>query len=138
MCNLKHYAGNPALLMILLMLCLTNCSRNNHVSNKVFSPSGKYYLITTVNRTDQSKADYADVIISVYNIDGKLKTKFSSNAGDANSWAIGWDAVNDTVVMFSSDIGIFAWRLENDEPVSIELTNPIESRAKQLKAEKYK
>lgn len=126
------------IILILISICVAGCMMNNYESQKTFSPSGKYYIITTVNQTDKSKNDYADVYISLFSNDGVLKNKFNSKAGDFNKWAIGWDSDGDTIIMNSSDIGMRAWRLENDQPIQIEITEKIKSRAKILKAEKYK
>ncbi|MEO6453025.1 MAG: hypothetical protein ABIN97_03080 [Ginsengibacter sp.] len=94
--------------------------------------------MTTVNRTNNKKTDFADVIIHLYNSKGQLLSDFNTNAGDANKWAVGWDKTKDTLILFSSDIGNVAYKIENGKLKSIDLTDELNSRANKLKEEKYK
>lgn len=123
---------------ILLLSTFTSCMRDDYTSNRVISPSEKYYFITTVNQTDKSKEDYAYVILSLFNADGELIVKFNTEAGDFNKWAIGWEEKKDTIIMNSSDIGIYAWRLENNELNEIEVTDNLKRQAEKIKLDKYK
>ena len=132
------------ILSLILLLYLTNCRLGNsrhfsdYKSEKIISPTKKYYLITTVNQTNKSKDDYAEVLIHLYNSGGQLKLTFNTKAGDANKWAVGWDQTKDTIILFSSDVGSSAWRIENSQLKNIELTGELNSRATALKQEKYK
>lgn len=126
------------ILSFFLLSILTSCTRNNYSGSKTASPSGKYYFITTVNRTDESKDDFADVILSLYSADGKLITQINTGAGDFNSWAIGWETKTDTIIMNSSDIGLYAWRLENNQLKKLEMTEALNRQAEKIKQDKYK
>ena len=123
-------------LTIACIFCLISCIGRDYVSNKVISPSGKYYFISTVNRSDNSKDDYADVIISLYSADEELISKVNTNAGDANSWAVGWENEKDIVILNSSDIGFRAWKFENNQFIEIELTADLIKQAEAIKQEK--
>jgi hypothetical protein len=123
--------------LLTIFLSLTGCKVDNYQSEKIISPTGKYYLIASVNQTDKSKDDYADLTISLYSSDGQTLTKLNTNAGDFSKWAINWDRKQDTVIMNSSDIGIYAWRIENKELKPINLTGNLKSRADEIKKEKY-
>jgi hypothetical protein len=129
-----------SILTVLALIILSSCM-GNYSSDKIISPSGKYYLITTVNRTDKSKDDYAYVMLSLFSMDGQLITNFNTKAGDANKWAIGWDIKMDTIIMNSSDIGVYAWRIESSEIRELrenEMTESIKEQAKEISANKYK
>ena len=136
--------GQQTILTFTLLFYLTNCRFSNnrlssdYASDKVVSPTTKFYLTTTVNRTNQAKADYADVIIHLYNSEEQLKSDFNTHASDANKWAVGWDMTKDIIILFSSDVGNSAYRIENGQLTSIDLTDELNKRAIELKQEKYK
>lgn len=121
----------------LIAVLLTSCLFLDEETKMMKSPTGKYLTKATVNRTDKSEEDYAYVIIHVY--DGQEKLfDFNSEAGDAQKWALGWTIKGDTIVLQTSDIGDRAWIIDTNGPKEIEMTNELYSRAKTLKAEKYK
>jgi len=98
-------------------------------------------LIATVNRTDESKDDYAYVMLGLFSMDGQLITNFNTRAGNANKWAIGWDMKMDTIIMNSSDIGVYAWRIESSEIIELrenEMTESIKEQAREIEGIKYK
>lgn len=126
------------IITIFLFVNLTGCKVDNHQSQKIISPTGKYYLTASVNNADKSKNDYGVVTISLYNAKGQILTKLNTMAGDFNKWAINWDSKQDTVIMNSSDIGTYSWRIENNELKPIELTVNLIKRAEEIKKEKYR
>jgi len=132
------------ILTFILLLCLTSCRLSgsryftDDKSDKTVSPTTKYYITTTVNRTNNKKDDFADVIIHLYNSKGKLLSDFNTGAGDSNKWAAGWDRIKDTIILFSSDIGNAAYKIENEKLKSVDLTDELNRRASELKNEKYK
>lgn len=103
----------------------------------MISPSGKYYLITTVNRTDKSKDDFATVVISLYSVEKELLSVLNTKAGDSNKWAIGWDKIMDIIILKSSDIGTYAWKIENGEFVNVEISESIREQAEEIMENKY-
>ena|ERR1044072_28463 len=134
----------PILTIISLLFCLTSCRLNSgrysadYKSDKIVSPTAKYFITTTVNRSNNKKDDFADVVIHLYNSHGQLLFDFNTHAGDANKWAAGWDRTTDTIVLFSSDIGNAAYEIENEKLKSVDLTDELNKRASELKEEKYK
>lgn len=130
-------------LTFILLVSLISCRINsgnlrNYKSDTTISPTSKYYFITTVNRPGNKKEDFADVVIHLYNSKGQLLSDFNTNAGDANKWAVGWDKTKDTIILFSSDIGNSAYKIENGELKNITLTTELNNRASELKEEKYR
>jgi hypothetical protein len=122
-----------------LLLSLAGCRLiSDYRSDKIISPTKRYYLPATVNRTDHTKKDYASVIIQLYGFNGKLISGFDTRAGDANKWAVGWDRSRDTIILFSSDMDNEAFKIENGEMKPIELSDEINKRAEELKKEKYR
>ncbi|MDH5475974.1 MAG: hypothetical protein OEX22_09815 [Cyclobacteriaceae bacterium] len=105
-------------------------------TDPITSPTGRYSVKATVNRTDESTADYAYVIIHVF--DGQTKLyDFNSRAGDFNKWALGWTKRGDTIVLQTSDIGDRAWTIDSEGPNAIEMTPELHGIANELKVLKY-
>jgi len=125
------------LVALTLTLISLNCRPNNYKGDKTESPSRKYYFITTVNRTDKSKQDYADLILNLYNSNGEFLSALNTNASDFSKWVVDWEKRNDTIILNSSDIGILAWRIENGKLQRIELNADLKNQAAELKQEKY-
>ena len=127
------------ILNIFLILLVSSCAFfSDYKSDKVLSPTKRYYLTVSVNRTDKAKNDFADVVIHLYNSGGQPLSDFNTHAGDANKWTVGWDNTKDTIILFSSDIGNSAYQIENGQLKFIGLTDELNKRAIQLKQEKYK
>lgn len=126
------------LFLVLPFLFLINCQSENKNSTKIISPSAKYYLTTSVNNTDESKEDYAYVIINLFDAAGNFKTAINTNAANYSKWAVGWDTQKDTVIFYSSDIGTFAWKLNLDSLKKINVTTTIKETAQQINLSKYK
>ncbi len=124
--------------VLILILGLAMCrSVGNYKTDKIVSPTKKYYLIATVNRTDHGQKNFASVLVHLYNSDGHVLSEVDTRAGDASKWAVGWDKSRDTVILFSSDITNQAYKIEDGELRPIELTEEINRRAEDLKKEKY-
>ena len=98
----------------------------------MISSSGKYYFIPTVNRTDKSKDDFANVVISLYSAEGELLSVLNTKAGDSGKWATNWDKNKEIVIIKSSDIGTYAWKIENGEFINVELTESIKEQAEEM------
>ena len=111
---------------------------SNYKSKVIKSPSGKFSINTTVNRTNEIADDYAYVIIHLYDKNNKKIAQVNSRASDASKWAIGWAKSEDTIVMQSSDIGNQAWIIVNNKIAGIRITDELDKRAEYLKAIKYK
>ncbi|PKP17776.1 MAG: hypothetical protein CVU05_14930 [Bacteroidetes bacterium HGW-Bacteroidetes-21] len=122
--------------IIIFSILLFGCRSANQQNEKIISPSKKYYLTTTVNASDNSKGD-AEVVIHLYSTSGQLKFSLNTHAGDFSKWAVGWDKINDTVILFSSDIGTYAWQIEMDSLTSITLNDNLMQVAKEIKINKF-
>jgi hypothetical protein len=122
-----------------LLLELAGCRLiGDYKRDKIMSPTKKYYLTATVNRTNSSKEDYASVIIHLYSFDGQLLSNFDTRASDASTWAVGWDKSRDTIILYSGDINNVALKIENGQLKHIELSGDLNARANELTQEKYK
>jgi hypothetical protein len=124
---------------LILILGLITCRLNgDYTSEKMISPTKKFYLIATVNRTDHNKKDFASVVIHLYNFDKRLLSEVDTKVGDASKWSVGWDKLRDTIILYSSDIDNRAFKIVSEEIKPIELTDEINRRANELKQEKYR
>ena len=124
-------------MLVTLLFNFSGCIADDYKTEKTVSPSTHYYLITTVNRSDNSKNDYADVVINLFDSLGQLKSILNTHAGDANKWAVGWDNQRDTVILFSSDIDNNAWAVQRDSLVPIKMSSYLNNRANELMLLKY-
>lgn len=114
-----------------------SCSQKDYSSDVSFSPSGDYMFISTVNRTNKLKDDYAYVYISVFNKEGKLLSSFNTSSGDLNKWAVAWTSTSDILILNSADIGVKAWKVEDNKISSLALTKNIISEANRIMKEKF-
>ena len=98
--------------------------------------------MTLTPSVNQSKADpttYLCVAFDIHDKSGTLLHGIQSNASDISKWAIGWFD-DTTIVLYSSDIGTYAWRLSDKgtisqlgHPLSVELND----YGDRIKAAKY-
>ncbi len=95
----------PIVLVILVVTLFLVRTNSNYKSDPIISPSGDYYLTSTVNRKDKHANNYADVVLNVYTKNNELIASFNTNCGDAMKWASGWYLNTDTVIMYCSDNG---------------------------------
>lgn len=128
----------PFYILIVFSLIVFLKCKNDYSSDKMISSSGKYYFIPRVNRTDKSKDDFANVVISLYSAEGELLSVLNTKAGDSGKWATNWDKNKEIVIIKSSDIGTYAWKIENGEFINVELTESIKEQAEEMLNNKYK
>lgn len=95
----------PILLVVLVVTLFLVRTNSNYKSDPIISPSGEYYLISTVNKRDKHANNYADVVLNVYAKNKELIGSFNTNCGDFNSWDSGWNPQSDQVVMNCTDTG---------------------------------
>lgn len=122
---------------IVFIAGLSGCMMDNSSSTKLASPTGKYYIFTTVNRKDKAKKDYAFVVIHLFDSSGQLKSSLNTGAGDASKWAVGWYGQKDTVILYSAVIDNKAWVVEKDTLKPVELNRDLNKRADELMNIKY-
>ena len=81
----------------------------------ISSPDGMHILIPSV--VDASvRFDVCDANnVTIHHV--------NTSAGDAMKWAIGWCDKN-TIVLYSSDLGTFAWEMPDDRSI-VKLPTPV-------------
>jgi hypothetical protein len=125
------------LINIALLFILIGCMKDEKTQT-ILSPTKLYSIVASVNRTDKSQDNYALVMIHLFDKNGKEISMVNTNSSDAMKWAVGWTVFGDTIVLYSSDIGNKAWRIDNLQTIKIDVTAELDKRAKELKDEKYK
>lgn len=125
------------LVFLLVIVSLISCFINDDWGDKIVSPSQHYTIQSSVNRTDRTKDNYAEVIIHLQDNDNVQIQEIHTGAGDANKWALGWTKTGDTIVLQSSDIGNKAWVVSNEKLEEIRLNEHLNRRAKELYRVKY-
>ena len=123
---------------LLLLFSFSSCCLKNFESEKIISPSKKYYICASVNRENKNQKNYADVVIHLYKNDKREIDVVNSNAGDFSKWALGWTIFGDTIVLQSSDISNKAWVIKEDKLNEISMTDALNKRAEELYRDKYK
>jgi hypothetical protein len=107
--------------------------------NPIVSPVGAMTLTPSVNQSKADPTKFLCVAFDVHDESGGLLHSVQSSASDTSKWAIGWfdDA---TIVLYSSDIGTYAWQLSDDDAIS-QLDHPLPGELNEygdcIKASKY-
>ncbi len=128
------------LLIFFLYFLTLSCFnlRRDEVSEFIESPSKKYFIQLSVNSTDRSKENYADVVVKLFDSKQLLLSELNTNAGDFNKWAIDWNTNNDTLIMKSSDIGNYAWKISEGKFEKIKMNSELNKNAENIFKKKYK
>ena len=132
-----------ATLLVLAFFMLTGCGSPFGSSatalKPIASPSGAMTLTPSVNQSKADPTKYLCVAFDIHDKSGGLLHSIQSSASDIQKWSIGWfDDV--TIVLYSSDIGTYAWKLADDGTIS-ELPHPLpaelQTHGDRIKAAKY-
>ena len=119
--------------IVLFLLVFSSCFLSDYQSEMMASPSGKFKVQATVNRTERSADDYAEVVIHLIDSMDNKMVEINTGAGDANKWALGWTVEGDTIVLQSSDIGNQAWIIRDKRLFKVSMNNTLNERAEALK-----
>ena len=112
---------------------------SDYKSTTLLSPSESYNIQGTVNAAGFSR----DIIVKIRLYDHNLNELdvITTGASDVMKWVIGWDSKEDIVILYSSDIGNRAWRVNNNSLMEIpykDLSEDINNQATDLYNQKYK
>ena len=125
---------------LLLVATLSGCFGSTPAAlTPLSSPNGSLALTPSVNHSQNDPTKYLCVAFAITDSTGTRVHYVQSGASDTSKWAIGWyDEA--TVVLYSSDIGTYAWKLNEDQTIS-EIPHPLPTELKacgdRLKAAKY-
>ena len=130
-------------LLVLALVALSGCGSpfgsSASTLKPIASPDGSMTLTPSVNQSKAAPTKYLCVAFDIHDKSGALLHTVQSNASDVQKWAIGWFD-NTTIVLYSSDIGTYAWKLTDDGTIS-ELPHPLAAELKdygdRIKASKY-
>lgn len=127
------------LLIISLLFFTFSCFnlRRDEVSEFIESPSKKYSIQLSVNSTDRSKDNYADVVVKLFDENQNLLSELNTNASDFNKWAIDWNTDNDTLIMKSSDIGNYSWKISEGKFEKINMNPELNKKAEIIFKKKF-
>ena len=128
---------------VLALVAFTGCDSPfaSHAAalKPIASPSGDMTLTPSVNQSNADPTKYLCVAFYIHDKSGVLLHSIQSSASDTSKWAIGWFD-DDTIVLYSSDIGTYAWQLSDDGTIS-QLDHPLPGQLKEhgdrIKASKY-
>ncbi|MFM9984180.1 MAG: hypothetical protein ACKVOK_03060 [Flavobacteriales bacterium] len=117
---------------LFLVVILYNCQGRVKESSPIQSPSGKYSIIACVNQPSTSEENFAIVLIKLYSREGIKLSELNTQASDFSKWAVGWDTFNDTLILNSRDIGVLAWKIEQNEFKEVFASEAIQNRAAEI------
>lgn len=133
-------------ILVTLFISLISCRDNRNESlyvgdkvpgEKITSSTKQYHLTTFVNDFDRSQPGYGDVVIHLHDSSGYTIDTINTGAGDFSKWAVGWHSQGDTVLLYSSDIGTLAWKIEEQKLIPTKPHAEILRQARALKEKKY-
>lgn len=118
--------------LFFLAVILSNCRGRVKELGPIRSPSGNYSIIASVNQPSGAEENSAFVMIELYSQEGIKRSELNTHASDFSKWAVGWDAFHDTLILNSRDIGVFAWKIEQNDFVEVFVSEAIQKRATEL------
>lgn len=122
----------------LFFFTLTACGLLTDYKEGPFkSPDATLEISAFVNRTDNTKPNYAKVVLTVFDKTNNQTSILETGIGDAMKWAVDWYNEN-TIVAQSSDIGTRSWRFEKGRFEELSVTPEMQIFAEQLRIKKYK
>ncbi|RUA16235.1 MAG: hypothetical protein DSY55_04615 [Clostridia bacterium] len=128
---------NIAFILSIIASIILGCGPQKYPAEIVNSPSGKYQIKATINTDESDKTKYLCVQLHLLDAQGKELSQLQSSASYTMKWAIGWMEKDDIVILYSSDIGTYAYKIENNTLEKIKTTDVIIKRGEQLKKLKY-
>lgn len=112
------------------LLGVLSCERDYRGAPQL-SPSGTYYLVTSINRSDEAGADQHELIVHLLNAAQKELGVLKTGVMDTTQWHVGW-AGADTILLWTyhSDR---AWEVRNGVTLEVAMTSQLEERADWMK-----
>jgi len=126
------------IILSIIASIILGCGPQKYPIEIVNSPSGKYQIKATINTDESDKAKYLCVKLHLLDAQGKELSQLQSNVSQTMKWAIGWMGKDDIVIFYSSDLGTYAYKIENNTLKKMKTTDVIIKRGEQLKKLKYK
>ena len=126
------------IILSIILSTLIGCEHRKYPIEIITSPSGKYQIKTTINTDESDRTKYLCVKLHLLDTQSKELSQLQSSASHTMKWVIGWMEKNDIIVLDSSDIGTYAYEIENNTLKKIGITEVIIKRGEQLKKLKYK
>ena len=122
----------------LILLPIFGCGPSRDIAKVVDSPSGKYKIKATINKSKTDPTKYLCIHMTLLDSKGNVLSRLQTGASHIMKWAVGWMNKRDIVVLYSGDIGTYAYKIENNKLKEIKTTPAIISRGNQLKNLKYR
>jgi hypothetical protein len=87
---------------------------HQYVPKPVYSPDGTRVIIPTINFNKEDQDKYLMVHIKIQETkSGETLFQVQTSASDTMRWSVNW-IDNNTVILKSSDIGVYCWEENND------------------------
>ena len=130
----------PLILLTLISLLFAGCfGSSSSALSPIQSPDGNLILIPSVNRAKSDLTKHLCINFKINDGSGSTLHEIQTGASDIQKWAIAWFD-DSTIVLYSSDIGTYAWKLDGDGQIS-EIPHPIPADLKsfgdRIKSRKY-
>jgi len=127
---------NRGLCILFFMMVIFSCTP--HTSDGLVLPTKNYVLKCDINDDTKDKTKWKCVRFNIYNLKGQLLTSLQTGASDYSKWAVAWHPTNDTIILNSSDIGIYAYSIAGGKQLRlVKLDKELDSLAKVAFNKKY-
>ena len=123
-------------LKIVCLIFLFSCTHN---ANEVFiSPSKHFKLQYDVNQSQTDVTKYKCIRLKLYNEKEELLDTLQSDVSTYSKWAMAWHPENDTIILNSRDVGIYAYKIVGAKKlVNIKITPKLNLLADSIFNKKY-
>lgn len=125
------------ILIILSLILFTGCESQQFLEEIEQSPSGKYKIKVTINTDESDKAKYLCLKLHLLDTQNNELTNLQTGASHRMKWVVGWMPNDDIIVLYSSDIGTYAYKIEGNILKNIQTTDLVIKRGEELKKMKY-
>jgi len=101
--------------ILIALVGLVSCNKKETAGEVYYSPTGQFAIEVQIGDKEDSKNKY-EIFLRLLDEDGDELDITRTKASAVMNYAVFWH--NDkTVVLYSSDIGVYAWRVTTDEKI---------------------
>lgn len=122
---------NIKLLILVIVLALNSCLKTVYKGEAYNSPSAQYILQVEIG-DEQNPENEHEIFFRIFDNDGSQLDIIGTKASAVMGYAVFWDT-NQTITLYSSDIGVRSWLVTIDEKL---LPRPVdhtlEKKAKEI------
>jgi hypothetical protein len=121
---------HTTLWILILLAGLTSCTQRGITGETYNSPSRRYIL--QVDTGGKGRPDKSEICFRLFDHDNDELDTTGTGASATMNYAVFWDT-DDTIVLYSSDIGVRSWYVTSDDKLHPgPVDHKIETKAKDM------